>query len=73
MKHYSINKDKELPKSGRSFGRLLDLSKMDVGDCFSFPTADEARVKALVDAYGKKNGASFLMNFNDHGTCWRTA
>lgn len=73
-KHYSIRKNVDLPRSGQSYGQLLPLKNMDVGDSFSFPPADERRVKALVDTYGKKNGAAFLITYNGDGAeCWRTA
>jgi hypothetical protein len=73
-KHYHIKKGVEPAKSGRSFGKLVDLSKMEVGDCFTYPQVDEARVKSLVDTYGKKNGAAFLVTVSEsQSTCWRTA
>lgn len=71
-KHYQLTKGATLPKSGRTFGKPIDLSKMEVGDSFTFPSADEPRVKQMVHEYGRKNGAAFQININDNGTCWRT-
>lgn len=72
-KHYKISKGLELPKSGRHFGKLIDLSKMEVGGSFTFPPVDGKRVEAMIHEYGRKNGCAFLINLNDVGTCWRTA
>ncbi len=73
MSNYKIKKGVPIAKSGRSFGSLVDLSKMEVGDSFSFPPSDERMVKLFVNAYGKKNGAAFLVNLSETATCWRTA
>lgn len=71
--HYKIQKGAPIPKSGRSFGKLIDFAQMEVGDCFTFPQVDEKRVQAMADAYGKKNGAAFIINISTHCTCTRTA
>ncbi len=70
--HYKIAKDSPLPKSGRSFGNFLPLKDMEVGNSFSFPAVDEKRVTALIDAYGKKNGAAFRVVVSEgKSECWR--
>lgn len=73
--HYKITKDKTatVPKSGRSFGQLVQLKDMDVGDSFTFPASDAKRVESRVEQYGKANGATFLINIADECVCWRTA
>lgn len=71
--NYKIKKGVPVAKSGRSFGKLIDLSKMEVGDSFTFPPADERLVKLFVNDYGKKNGAAFFINMSEVSACWRTA
>ena len=70
---YKVTKDVPLPTSGRSFGSFCPFSEMEVGDAFEFSTIDEKRVIALAEAYGKKNGAAFLVNVGDRAYCWRTS
>ncbi len=73
-KYYKITKGVEPAKSGRTFGKLVDLSKMDVNDSFTFPQVDGKRVEAQTHQYGMKNGASFLITISESvSTCWRTA
>jgi len=70
--HYKIVKDRPLPKSGRSFGDFPPLKDMEVGDSFSFNPADEGLLKTLINTYGKKNGAAFIVNMGEEAICWRT-
>ena len=65
--HYKIRKDKDAqpPRSGRSFGQLVPLKDMDVGDSFTFPNVDAKRVESRIEQYGKTNGATFMVNIGD--------
>lgn len=74
MKHYTLKKDVEPAKSGRTYGKPIDFAKMEVGHSFTFPQVDMKRVEAAAHAYGKQNGASFLINMSESScTCWRNA
>lgn len=71
-KHYSVKKGVELATAGRTFGKLIDLSTMEIGDSFTYPMVDSSRVQTLTNDYGRKNGAAFFINLTESiGTCWR--
>lgn len=71
-KHYSIQKDKDIPKSVRCFGNFCPFADMEPGDSLTFSITDEKRVRLLADAYGKKHDQAFAIAYGeDDGTVRR--
>lgn len=74
-KHYKIYKGEDIPQSGQSYGAFLPLKDMEIGDHFTIAPGDVKRVKVLLDSYGKKNGCSFILNWNGEQSAkvWRNS